>query len=52
MRTLLLIYAMRLRAVRNAMFRRGWRHGLGWVLVFLAVAVVDVTVYHVAPQTL
>jgi hypothetical protein len=52
MRTLLLIYAMRLRAVRNAMFRRGWRHGLGWLLVFFAVAVVDVTVYHVAPQTL
>jgi hypothetical protein len=43
---------MRLRAVRNAMFRRGWRHALGWLLVFLAVAVVDVTVYHVAPQTL
>src|SRR5665213_338350 len=52
MRTLLLIYAMRLRAVRNAMFRRGWRHGLGWMVVFLAVAVVDVTVFRVAPQTL
>ncbi|MGH2387040.1 MAG: putative ABC transporter permease subunit [Chloroflexota bacterium] len=52
MRTLLLIYAMRLRAVRNSLFRRGKRHALGWILVLLAVAVVDVTVYQVAPRTL
>jgi hypothetical protein len=51
-RTLLLIYIMRLRAVRNALFRRGRRHALGWMVVLLAVAMVDLTVYQVAPRTL
>ncbi len=52
MRMLLLIYAMRLRATRNALFRRGWRHGLGWLVVLLAVAMVDATVFQLAPRTL
>ncbi len=52
MRFLLLIYGMRLRAVRNNMLRRGWRHSFGWIAVAIAVGIVDVTVFKVAPQTL
>ena len=52
MRFLLLIYRMRLTAVRNAVLHRGWRGAAGWVIVFLAVAMVDVTIFGVAPRTL
>lgn len=52
MRFLLLIYAMRLRAVRNRIARSGWRHSFGWLAVATAVGIVDVTVFKVAPQTL
>src|SRR5579864_897917 len=52
MRTLLIIYAMRLRAVRNTFVRGNIRHSLGWLAVALAVAMVDITVFKVAPRTL
>lgn len=52
MRFLLLIYRMRLTAVRNALLQRGWRGAFGWSIVFLAVAMVDVTIFSVAPRTL
>ncbi len=51
-RFLLLIYGMRLRATRNALLRRGWRSSLGWLAVILAVAMVDISVFKVAPKTL
>src|ERR1700722_11520917 len=51
MRILLLIYRMRLTAVRNALRQRGWRGAFGWSIVFLAVAMVDVTIFGVAPRT-
>src|SRR5260370_42319341 len=43
---------MRLRATRNALLRRGWRSSLGWLAVILAVAMVDISVFKVAPKTL
>jgi hypothetical protein len=52
MRFLLLIYRMRLAAVRNTLLQRG-RHGaFGWCIVFLAVAMVDTVIFGVAPRTL
>ncbi|HWE63814.1 MAG TPA: hypothetical protein VHB98_19045 [Chloroflexota bacterium] len=52
MQTLLIIYAMRLRAVRNNFLRGSVRHSFGWLAVALAVALVDITVFKLAPRTL
>ena len=52
MRTLLTIYAMRLRAVRNNLLRRGWRNGLGWLVVLIALGAVDVSIFSYAPQSI
>jgi hypothetical protein len=52
MRYLLLIYGMRLRAVRNNMTRGGLRHSAGWIAVILAVGLVDIVVFRLAPQSL
>lgn len=52
MRTLLIIYAMRLRAVRNNVLRGSVRQSLGWLAVAFAVVAVDTTVFKVAPRTL
>ena len=44
--------AMRLRTVRNNFLRGSKRNVLGWLAVLLAVGVVDVTLFKLAPKSL